>query len=128
MCASGEFDVHAPIFSESYGLTPNVLGLRSGPASWRHSTFHSAALPSKYPGTLVDLTRRNTTGLKLRRNRDSIELSAIEPRAAAYCRAGLKKNDVLVELNGRIAAAKAGLIELYSILCDDAKVDVCRTA
>lgn len=59
---------------------------------------------------------RNTAGLTLHRNRDAIELSAVDPEGPA-AQAGLKKGDVLMELNGQ-NAAKAGLFELYSMLCN----------
>ena len=62
----------------------------------------------------------NYTGAQLCRKGNEIELGAVDPDSPA-ARAGLKKGDALVELNG-LNAAKAGLLELYSVLCNDDKL------
>ena len=47
--------------------------------------------------------------------------SAALDRDSPAAQAGLKKGDVLIELNG-LNAGKTGLVELYSILCNEDKL------
>jgi hypothetical protein len=112
----GGFAVHSPIFSESHGTNPNKLGLRF----WSRfvATFD-------FPGRKVYLRksanfgrpdRWNATGLHLWKRGDSIEVCAVDSDSPAD-RAGLKKGDMLVELNG-LNAATTGLFDLRYALCN----------
>ena len=111
----GGFTVRSPIFNESYGRTPNVLGL----GFWTRfaATFD-------FPGRKVYLRksarfdrpdRWNATGLHLVRRRDSIVVEAVDADSPASS-AGLKPGDLVEELDGR-NAQEAGLFELRSTLC-----------
>jgi hypothetical protein len=111
----GEFAVPSPIFSESYGWPPNILGL--GLWSRFAATFD-------FPGRKVYLRksshfgrpdRWNATGLHLWKRRESIEVRDVDPDSGA-ARAGLKKGDLLVDLNG-LNADKSGLFDLRDALC-----------
>ncbi len=111
----GGFSVHSPIFSQSSGPTPNVLGL----GFW--SRF---AVTFDFPERKVYLRksanfdrpdRWNATGLHLWKRGDSIEVAAVDPDSPAV-RAGLKKGDLLVKLNG-LGADKVSLFDLRYALC-----------
>ena len=111
-----EFTVDSPIFGESRGETPNLLAL---------SFWSRFAATFDFPQRKVYLRksafygrrdRWNVTGLHLWRNRGSIEVCAVDTGSPA-ARAGLKKGDVLVELNG-FSSSKTSLFELRGILRD----------
>ncbi len=112
----GGFDVHSPIFSESHGKRPNRLGL----------TFCSRfAVTFDFPKRKVYLRksayfgrpdRWNATGLHLLMQENSVKVAAVDPDSPA-ARAGFKKGDILVELNG-LQADKTALFDLHSALCN----------
>jgi hypothetical protein len=112
----GGFAVHSPIFSESYGSHPNRLGLRF----WSHFAatfdFPERKVYLRKSANFGRLDRWNATGLHLWKRGDSIEVAAVDSDSPAD-RAGLKKGDVLVELNG-LNAAKTGLFDMRYALCN----------
>jgi hypothetical protein len=116
----GDFTVRSPIFSESFGPQPNNLGLRFWSRFVATFDFPERKLYLRKSGYFDRPERVNRTGLSLCRKGNETELSAVDSDSPA-ARAGLKKGDVLVELNG-MNAAEVGLLALYSILCDDDKL------
>jgi hypothetical protein len=113
--AIGTFTVRSPVFRESRGRWPIVLGL----GFW--SRF---AATFDFPGRKVYLRksarfghrdRWNATGVHLLKRGGLIEIVAVEP-ASPGLQAGLKSGDVLVEIDGR-NAAKLSLFAVRSALC-----------
>jgi hypothetical protein len=118
--AIGTFTVRAPVFRESQGRWPNVLGL----GFW--SRF---AATFDFPGRKVYLRksarfghhdRWNATGVHLLKRRGLIEIAAMNPGSPGV-QAGLKSGDVLVEIDGQ-STAKLSLFTVRSMLCGDGRL------
>jgi hypothetical protein len=111
----GEFSIRSPIFTESRGPTPNVLG---------RGFWSRFAVTLDFPGRKLYLRksdhyegpdRWNSTGLHLWRRLDSIEVHSVDQGSPAD-RAGLKKGDVIIELGG-LNAEVTSCFDLFKVLC-----------
>ncbi len=116
----GGFAVHSPIFHESYGAMPNRLGLAFWPRFVVTFDFPERKVYLRESSYFDRPDRWNATGLHLWKRSDSIEVFAVDPDSPAS-RAGLKKGDVLVELDG-LVASKTSLFELRNALCDGSQL------
>jgi hypothetical protein len=111
----GTFAVQSPIFSESHGVSPDVLG---------RGFWSRFAVTFDFPKRKVYLRksagygrpdRWNSTGLHLWKKTNLIEVHSVDPDSPAS-RAGLMKGDVLIELEGMMAD-KTSLFALFEVLC-----------
>lgn len=95
----GGFVVQSPIFSESHGPRPNVLGLRFWSRFAATFDFPNRKLYLRKSADFSRPDRFNSTGLHLWKRGKSIEVYDVDPNSPA-AHAGLKKGDLIVELNG----------------------------
>jgi Aspartyl protease/PDZ domain len=116
----GDFAVHSPIFGESRGSIPNVLGLRFWSRFGATFDFPGRRVYLRKSANFDRPDRWNATGLHLLRIGDSIEVAAVDTDSPA-ARAGLKKGDIIIELDG-ILASKARLFALFQALCKDSEL------
>ena len=109
------FAIQSPIFHESYERNPNILGM----GFW--SRF---VVTFDFPGRKVYLRksigygrrdRWNASGLHLWKRLDSIEVHSVDQDSPAS-QAGLKKGDVLIELDG-LNPSNTSLFDLGTALC-----------
>ena len=122
----GGFAVRSPIFDESHGSMPNGLGLGFWSRFAATFDFPARKVYLRKSVNFAHPDRWNATGLHLWKRLDSIEVAAVDPDSPA-ARAGLKKGDVLVNLNG-LKADKTGLFDLRSRSLQRGPVDVRDTA
>jgi Aspartyl protease/PDZ domain len=116
----GRFAVRSPIFCESHGLAPNVLGLGFWSRFAATFDFPERKVYLRKSAHFDRPDRWNATGLHLWKMQGSIEVAAVDPDSPA-ARAGLRKGDLLVELN-RLMADKASLWDFYCALCDGGRL------
>jgi hypothetical protein len=112
----GDFAVPSPIFSESFGWPPNKLGMRFWSRFVATFDFPGHKVYVRKSARFTSPDRWNATGLHLWKRRDSIEVCYVDPDSPA-ARAGLKKGDLLVELN-ELIADKSCLFDLRDALCN----------
>jgi hypothetical protein len=112
----GGFQVQSPIFGESHGQVPNVLGMGFWSRFLVTYDFPERKVYLRRSAGYGRPDRRNATGLRLWRKNDSIEVHSVVQHSPAF-RAGLKEGDVLLELDG-LVAEKTSLFALRQVLCN----------